>query len=48
MIMNALNGVYRALARKEKNSMFCMNWEIKQNWGSWGGTMSLSVGSVAD
>ena len=26
--------IFRALSRKEKNSAFCMNWEIKRNWGS--------------
>ena len=29
--------VIRDLARKEKNSVLCMNWEIKCNWGSGGG-----------
>ena len=24
----------RGLAKKEKNSAFCMNWEMKRNWGS--------------
>ena len=25
-----------ALARKEKNSAFCINWEIKHSWRVWG------------
>ena len=25
-----------SLARDKKNSAFCMNWEIKCNWGSEG------------
>ena len=37
----------RALARKKKNDLFCMNWEIKRNWGS-GSNVSNSVGSVGD
>ena len=36
-----------ALARKEKNSVFCMNWEVKCNWGS-RGTVSPLVVSVGD
>ena len=35
-----------ALARKGKDSVFCMNWE-KCKWGS-GGTVSPSVGSVGN
>ena len=34
----------RALARKEKNSAFWMNWEIKRSWGS-GYTVSPTMGS---
>ena len=34
----------QALARKEKSSVFCMNWEIKCSWVS-GHTVTLSVGS---
>ena len=37
----------RALARKEKNSAFCMNWGVKRSWG-YGHTVSSSVGSVGD
>ena len=32
----------RALARKESNSSFCMNWEIKLNLGSQGHCEPLS------
>ena len=37
--------IFRALARKEKNPAFCMNWEIKHNW-EYMDTVSPSVGSV--
>ena len=32
LIIHACYG--RALASNEKNSAFCMNWEIKRNWES--------------
>ena len=35
---------FRTLAGKEKNSAFCMNWEIKCIWGS-GCTVRPSMGS---
>ena len=38
---------YRALARKAKNSAFCMNCGIKRNRVS-GGTVSPSVGLLGD
>ena len=41
----------KALARKTKNSAFCMNWEIKCQWGSGrgrGGAESPSMCSVGD
>ena len=37
----------RVLARKEKKSAFCMNWE-ENTTGGLGGTVSPSVGSVWD
>ena len=36
--------VIRALARKEKNSVLCMNWEIRCSSGS-GCTVGPSMGS---
>ena len=36
--------VFRVLARKGKNYMLCVNWEIKCNWGS-ERTVSPSMGS---
>ena len=35
----------QCISRKERNSVFCMNWEIKHSWES-GHTVSLSMGSV--
>ena len=32
----------RTLARKENNSAFCMNWEIKCSWGVWAKCEPLS------
>ena len=37
----------RTLPRKESNSAFWMNWEIKRNWRS-ECTLSPSIGSVED
>ena len=35
----------QCISQKERNSVFCMNWEIKHSWES-GHTVSLSMGSV--
>ena len=39
--------VNRALARKEINSEFCINWEVKCSLG-YGRIVSPSMGSVGD
>ena len=39
--------IHWALARKEKNSAFCMNWELKCSWGP-GRTVSPSLGYIGD
>ena len=40
-VAHRLNSKFRALARKEKNSAFCMNWAIKHNWWSRGALQAL-------
>ena len=45
---NVYYSIHRALARKKKNSAFCMNWKKKNASLVLGVTMSSLVGSVGD